>query len=135
MTPEKILEFNKLCCLFLNWKFNPTTSIHFPKGTWIDLNGIGHCAEKGLKFHSDWNWIMEVVEAIEINFPIHTLQWEYDDREEFAKDGRYKAYWFTLHPKDEICSGLTDLRNKSRKEAVVQAINQFLIWYNENAEA
>ena len=77
---------------------------------------------------------MEMIEAIETKFLKFILEWNYDDREEFAEYGKYKAYWFTLYPKDEICSWLTDLRHKSRKEAVVQAINQFLIWYEQNKQ-
>lgn len=139
MIREKILEYNKRCAEFLNWEFDELSeSYQTPFLKLVEPQAFGDEQFSSklriyeLDFDSDWNWIMEVVEAIETKFLKYTLQWEYDDREEFAEDGKYKAYWFTLYPKDEICGWLTDLRHKSRKEAVVQAINQFLIWYNKN---
>lgn len=141
MKEQEILEYNKRCAEFMglkrgwwNYQEKPLTE---DKKQWLDIDGktfLGtsvYC-DKDLQFHSDWNWIMEVVEKIEVNFPKYTLEWEYDDREEFSEEGKYKAYWFTLMPKDEICKELSDLRSQSRKEAVIQAINKFLIWYNKN---
>ena len=68
MTQEWIRNYNKKCAEFLGWKYDSKTSIHFTKGTWIDNKNIGHCAERGLSFHSDWNWIMEVCIKLGMEF-------------------------------------------------------------------
>lgn len=67
---------------------------------------------KMLKFHSDWNWIMEMVENIVEKTKFKTI----DECSEYE--------WYAT-------IGVTRLTITSKKEAVVQAINQFLIW-NEN---
>lgn len=62
-----------------------------------------------LLFHSDWNWIMELAERIKN----------------------------TTNPKEHSDTTFSTLRReiqthlgRSHKEAVVEAINQFLIFYN-----
>jgi len=64
-----------------------------------------------LRFNSDWNWIHEVVEAI--------LK---------VQNPRKHSDTTCSTLKREIKAHL----GGTKKEAVVQAINQFLIWYNEN---
>ncbi len=58
-TKEEILEYNKKCADFRGWKDLNNDS--FPE--YIDKLGNFYPL-KELKFHSDWNWIMEVKEAI-----------------------------------------------------------------------
>lgn len=134
MTQEEILDYNKRCALFLGWK---ETSEQF-KIDWLgcktkerldkidkEANIYIPILEKDgdvifpdfsvINFHSDWNWIMEVVEAIEQleNVRVKMLQNSCDI---FVID------------KDKFIT----VTKTSKQEAVVQAINQFLIWYNEN---
>jgi hypothetical protein len=105
MTQEEILQYNKMCAEFLNLHRDKEVAIY-------NLNAYQY---DFLKFHSDWNWIMEVVEAIE-----------------------KKGYEIDIFSNCvEICDTpdenyITEAVGKTKKEAVVQAINQFLIWYNEN---
>lgn len=131
MKPYNEQEFNRLCAEFIGLE------CHEPSGYWTlptFMDGDGWTMTD-MKFHSDWNWIMEVVEKIEITYPKYTLQWEYDTREEFSdRGGKYKAYWFTIYTKDEILDYLKDERKPTRKEAVVQAIWQFLNLYNEQKQ-
>ena len=76
-----------------------------------------------MKFHSDWNWLMEVVEAIEkLGYESLTGGSEYY----YPEKGMRCIQSFI---KDNIT---IYQEAKSKKEAVVQAINQFLIWYNEH---
>jgi len=73
------------------------------------------------KEDSDWNWIMEVVEAIEklgYESLIGGSEYYYPE-----KGMRYIQSFI----KDDIT---IYQEAKTKKEAVVQAINQFLIWYN-----
>ena len=110
-------ENNKLIALFMNNAIVDNNNNH--KDTY--------------NYHNDWNWLMEVVEKIETTNTKYTLQWEFDDREEFAEEGKYKAYWFTLYPKDEILNSLTSTRKQTRIEAVYNACVEFIKWYSENS--
>lgn len=106
MTREEILEFNERCAEFLGWE---TAGPGFFAGYW---NGKDFIQFHELKFHSDWNWIMEVVDAIE----------------------KIGNHGFTIYRQSTNINGLpfeiSNSKSDSKKEAVVQAINQFLIWYN-----
>jgi len=80
-----------------------------------------------MKFHSDWNWTMELVKWIE------------KTRYGRAVNGFHVAItdtWITI---DNVCETDTPLSFKvsvnsgvPKKEAVVQAIWEFLNWYKEN---
>ena len=51
-------ENNKIIAEFMEWDIlNDMTYSKATKGKWIELDK--------LKFHSNWNWLMEVVEKIE----------------------------------------------------------------------
>ena len=120
MTQEEILEYNKKCAEFLGKEINvflcTPTLTHYQFGHSMLLT-------KDMKFHSDWNWIMEVVEAIEklrLNFKIG-LYWV-----TIEPIPQSEIDWKPLNiPHSQVNSDL------NKKEAVVQAINQFLIWYNK----
>lgn len=74
--------------------------------TQMDLIGSSE-----LHFHSDWNWIHEVCEFIN-------------------KTQNPKQGGDTTH--STLKREVQTLLSKSAKEAVVQAINEFLIWYEQN---
>lgn len=63
-------------------------------------------------FINNWNWIMEVVDAIVEKTKFKTI------------DECSEEEWYAT-------IGITRLTITSKKEAVVQAINQFLIWYKK----
>ena len=88
MTQEEILDYNKLCAEFLGYTFShytndkskATPEIKFVWGAEAEIlkrcNAWWRCSKtpddnfswnfpSDLLFHSNWNWIMEVVEAIE----------------------------------------------------------------------
>lgn len=134
MTQEEILEYNRRCADFMKPdsydKRRKDYPFPFPVIEIVpaeNIMGYGSVPEgeikhyRGqpdlMKYHSDWNWIMEVVEAIE----------KLDRGDEHGKFRliRYgsSVNWNNLPP---------SINSKSPKEAVVQAINQFLIWYKKN---
>jgi hypothetical protein len=149
MTQEEILEYNKRCAEFLkgmiyirsfpeslfnhNYKID-TSSFEkpFSKELTVKINSfqsgdvvLGYMVLLSkLKFHSDWNWIMEVVEAIEklntFSTAIHS------DLSDIYINDEHKMFIFKEH---EIIIGEN---GKTKKQAVVEAINQFLIWYKKN---
>ena len=134
MNKEEILEYNKRCAEFLDYELITPNKRRNPDewkySYWEHKNKANiHTSKKVLgrdeylSFHSDWNWIMEIVEAIE------KLDNFYVQIEESA------CYIYDISKfTDEQCNPFIscDLKLSSKKEAVIQAINQFLIWYNEN---
>jgi hypothetical protein len=157
MTQQEILDYNKRCAELLNLKkwidSNEHIGFHVnPKVLNAQQEGDGSSPWavlfSELKFHSDWNWIMEVVETIEklrvllpekykkgfLKNSTHgniIINSDYDPREEF--EGWSSSCSIELE-QPFIYSSLNHepKRFDSKKEAVVQAINQFLIWYNEH---
>lgn len=115
MEQEEIIEYNKLCAEFLNWQ--NINDKGFPE--YIDSFGNLYKL-KDMKFHSDWNLIISLVEAIE-KLGYESLsggsEYYYPERgmryiQSFIK-GDINIYQ----------------ENKDKKEATIKAINKFLIWY------
>ena len=128
MKPFNKEEYNKLCAEFLGWNF----SIH---GVYKDE--LTRYKKEELKFDSDYNWIMEVIEKIQ------------NIRREVKEYGVLE--WFEVHLYSHGClikSGLNHADGETKspyyysnsvwksncKEAVVQAIWEFLNWYNEQSK-
>jgi hypothetical protein len=113
MTQEEILEYNKMCAEFLGVDINFSTEVYKDSKSTLRQYIHGKPKSEPLLFHSDWNWIMEVVEAIEKIYHIQGVEIN-------GNCCLIKTYTFHKH------------RSETKKEAVVQAINKFLIWYNKN---
>ena len=64
MTQQEIIEYNKRCAEFLGWDYNK-----FMDRWNEDMHHQYSFVESiELKFHSDWNWIMEVCIKIGMEF-------------------------------------------------------------------
>lgn len=117
-----IPDYNKRCADFLGWKNLNDDS--FPE--YVNNNGDFYSL-KNLLFDSDWNWIMEVIDVIQkldINknkLSSHPYYYGFD----LETNNYYAHFQFgeDLHFNGES--------KESQKEAVVQAITQFLIYYNK----
>lgn len=137
MTKEEILDYNKRCAEFLGWK---ETSEQF-KIDWcgcktkerldkINKDYIPILEKDGnvifpdftvMDFSRDWNWIMQVVEAIEkLGYYTNILSAENNSM-------KHTMHINKVHEEEKYT-----LFVDSKKETVVQAINQFLIWYEQN---
>lgn len=120
MTQEEILKYNKLCADVMGWKnLNDDSYPEYltPMGDFYSL--------KNLMFDSDWNWIMMVIEKIEgLGFNTDSYSPIHGSVESEATLHEFNI-WDKINP--EIQG-----RGKTRKQATVQAIYKFLIWYNEN---
>lgn len=149
MRQKEIQEYNKRCAEFLGYVNTTPTDKDFN----IHENNKGKMIETNFTniFTNDWNAIMEVVEKIEevgsyyimevkcfSSFIIEKNSIKYY----YQKDGKFLLHLELIpfisenvwkHPmfKEHIIQ-VFDFKNKTKKEAVVQAINQFLIFYNEN---
>lgn len=100
MTQQEILEYNKNVYRFLGYEYSSSDKIFY---------FVIHPETRKLeelnfdrKYINNWNYIMKLVEAIQM------LETKYPVST------------------DEVLG----LQLRSSKEAVVQAINQFLIWHN-----
>lgn len=106
MTTQEILDYNRRCAEFLGI---------------VDNNNY-------LKFDSDWNRIMEVVEKIQslnkLGGIVMIQQGRCQITSRMVGDNSIYAD-VSLYFEKGI---------KGQKEAVVKAIDEFLIWYNENKE-
>ncbi len=128
MTQEEILDYNRRCTKFLG-----VPNLKDAKGDLWDIlrtnQKIYSIRTSELPYHSDWNYIMEVVEAIEKLYEHPNKEVNVDIRpgqiEIFQRP--YKLEGNDYHEIIYLGDGYI---NNSKKEAVVQAINQFLIWYN-----
>ena len=104
-------ENNKIIAEFMKWDIlNDMTYSKATKGKWVELDK--------LKFHSNWNWLMEVVEKIEsIGFTFET-----------------KKNWARITRKGENII-LRWEEDKTKIEAVYNACIEFIKWYNEQKSA
>jgi hypothetical protein len=146
MKEQEILEYNKRCAELLGWK---ETTEQF-KIDWIGcktkerldrLNKlyIPILEKEGdvlfsdfsvMDFTKDWNWIMEVVEAIKklpFNFYINPCGCSIKIWEDSLTKEWINAKFKDIH----VWGGIGFKTNL--KEAVVKAINQFLIWHKDNS--
>ena len=127
-----ILEYNKRCAEFLGARFFNATKDYELYGV-LECIGDGENEERfftiqNMKFHSDWNWIMEIVTKIQSLAVVHDNTRTYDSV--------FKEWICTFSPSFKTHDfGYIEGKSKaSEKEAVVQAIDEFLIWMNENKE-
>lgn len=160
MTQEE-LEYNKMCCSILGW-LKPYYSdfiVEITSDTFIDwlpsniygrtMNGKYQFDLSLCKFHSDWNWIMKVVDIIEkksehiiMGRPLYNsfdignrnIKFYFSPNNKYLLQLELKQVlsdepWIHTMYKHHIIQQF-DFKTKGKKEAVVQAINQFLIWYN-----
>lgn len=120
MTQQETLDYNKRCAEFLHWEINDIPiSLGGGKGWFSDK--VYQC-ELGLEmFDDDWNWIMEVVEAIQ--------------KIVIKNDNEFCIEFYEglpNQPETFVSVGEIEVRKVNSKEAVIEAINQFLIWYEQN---
>ena len=109
----KTIENNKLIAEFLSLKMHPCETIEKLKFLPIEERGLynGYFIDE-LKFHSDWNWLMEVVEKIE------SLGYRIEIVKHICR--------IYLSNKETIIIS----ENTPKIEAVYNACVEFIKWYN-----
>ena len=100
-------ENNKIIAEFMGWKIKnystPISDIVTP---------YGQLTENQLKFHSDWNWLMEVVEKIESLGNVFSI----DNKKVYILND---VAWCTAQV------------GETKIQAVYNACLEFSKWYNE----
>ena len=126
---ENIIENNKIIAEFLDWGFDDLSeTFETPFLKLVDPNAFGDeqysckLQDFELEFHSDWNWLMRVVEKIENlqdenNCAIYNVQIEQSFTEIIDN-----------HTSETI---IYDIDADSKIEAVYNTVIEFIKWYNE----
>lgn len=116
-------ENNKLIAEFMEAQV--TIDTYFITGMYMTIS------ENDLKYHSDWNWLMEVVEKIEslgVNFWSVKSKVKLTIVGELAKKLNSSLYDTEFEGYDFIYT-----QENSKKEAVYNACVEFIKWYNQNS--
>jgi len=107
------IENNKLLAEFLNCKQDGSGQYLIPNWGWDKV--------ENLKFHSDWNWLMEVVEKIEsLVFPNDT----------YYNFNILSGCYVTII--DSKINEFGSYSGSTKIEAVYNACIEFIKWYNKN---
>jgi hypothetical protein len=120
MKPYNEQEFNRLCAEFLGYvnttPTDPIFNIYENKNGFM-VDGKHHILLEimSMKFHSDWNWIMEVALKIRSIQPFET---EYNDEK-------------SIVPFVNFRSAVVVALMHVNKKVAVETIWEFLNWYNE----
>lgn len=98
-------ENNRLIAKFMESKV--TIDTYFINGMYMTIN------ESDLKYHSDWNWLMQVVEKIEsLNVVVEI---------------RENVCYIETTPNDYYSE-----LEETKIQATYNAVVRFIKWYNEN---
>ena len=125
---KNIIENNKLIAEFLNWEFDDLSeTFETPFLKLVDPHAFGDeqfsckLQDFELEFHSDWNWLMQVVEKIEsLGYNIDTMKVN-----------------ITKYQSSQFCGIYIDGKIiytnycETKIEAVYNACLEFIKWYNK----
>lgn len=107
MNKDAVLEFNKRCAKKLGWVNKGMVNLEL----WVSDKFPSGIATPDLKFHSDWDWIHLIAVSLK---DIHN---PYENS---------NTTFLTLRREVQYRIGISD------KEGAIQALNDFLIWYENN---
>lgn len=118
------LEYNKLCAEFTGRCGKLQNNLY-----WTNVPNTGWLKLDCLYFHSDWNWIHYLIERIEL------IGYQVDFGSRLLPSGTSKDHFCIIWDDNHKVKVTENFSDTNKKEAVVQAIWLFLLWYNENKEA
>jgi hypothetical protein len=151
MTPEEILEGNKLIAEFMGYGYHPhmegetlpgwrKEKAH-PKisGTYLAR------VHKDLAYHRSWEWLMTAVEKIEsLDLSEEMYSWKGIEGEtEYNFDGvsveiENKSCWIyvnlQLDPMFTINTKTLNVEHPTKIEATFRAVCEFIEWFNKRKE-
>ena len=126
---ENIIENNKMIAEFLDWEFDDLSeTFETPFLKLVEPQAFGDeqfsckLQDFELEFHSDWNWLMEVVEKIE------NLQ---DENNCAIYNVRIEQCFVEIII-NHISEIIVEVDSNSKIQAVYQACVEFIKWYNKN---
>ena len=108
------MEENKLIAEFMGFLESSLENLYYTHKS-LEGFGIGQLTE--LRYDTDWNWLMDVVDKIEsLNFSVEMNRQE---------EGDYQC----LIVKKEI---IVQTFSSSKIESVYQSVVNFIKWYEQN---
>lgn len=118
---EQITQNNKLLAEFMGAKYNKDVSFNIEKNDlWLPKHGICNfqlaSTGKRLKYHCDWNWLMEVLEKIEA---IENNRFEVEIRKNYCE------IYDTLDD-----NSLIDEIGDSKIDVLCKSCIKFVKWWN-----
>lgn len=115
-----IVENNKLLAEFMGFVFTQDNKANPPKII------APYPPIECFKYHTDWNWIMEVVEKIE----------QSNDIIEFTIFGDSRKYYQTIIKQYKETERITivNIECKTKLETVYNACVEFVKWYNKQQQ-
>ena len=128
MTQEEILDYNKSCALFLEaeeQQWYPKTKMYNQTGVYFSFikdcypNNKKYHGWELLQFHSDWNWIMEVLNKIS------SLDFGWKVTSKYVN-----IYSHIGDPRGEFNCECSINCPKEVIKDVIKTVNHFLIWYS-----
>ena len=125
---DNIIENNKLIAEFLNWEFDDLSeTFETPFLKLVDPHAFGDeqfsckLQDFELEFHSDWNWLMRLVEKIE------NLQ----DENNCAIYNVQTEQCFVEIIINHTSETIVEVDSNSKIQAVYRACVEFIKWYNK----
>ena len=109
---EMTTQNNKLIAEFMGLE-----EIYTPLLNIYEISETETCLETDLAYHTDWDWLMEVVDKIESLGYVHSI---YGNFSTFLKKGTFNELIWN----DEF-------RGNTKLEAVYISVIEFIKWYNE----
>lgn len=155
MTHKELTEYNKECGEFLGWEYIDRDQYELAYanyGWWVKGTYNIHAEPRlnpnfkgftyDFRFHSDWREIMRLIIMIEelgVDFFIKT-RWNGFDLRNYTQVSVALSRGDLSHSRAIIYNTADLYKNSTdtftdKKEAVVQAINHFLIWYNNESRS
>ncbi len=124
MEQQEIQERNKQIALMLGWEYDIQAEAWYKNQKDHEW---GYKIEE-LKFHSDWNWLMEAVEFIEEKLKLKTVI----SNMGFGINNQYININRDVSIIDETIDNPSKIMGKSsnKKEAVFIAVSDFVKLYN-----
>lgn len=113
MDNKELLEYNELCAAFLDW--------YYENGSWFKLQKFRggvvavKCCDK-LEFNSDWNSIMQIIDAIE------QIGYKFNISHQDCLIEEENSFIIVKHT----------IKDNTKKQMVIQAIRDFLILHKNN---
>ena len=126
MTQEQIIEENKLIAVFMGYTIKPANNLY--EKAWLP-DGRTYYITTQLKFDTDWNWLIPVVEKIE-SMLYFFISAPFIDDETGILSGEH--FCIVQHRNIDInLPYLIDVTGCSnKKEAIWKACVEFIKWYN-----